>query len=124
MSDVNFQIQVLKMYPYPWSQTRDKHQLHDSEDISLQEEIEGCSLMLQFKQAAGLRALSAVCALSHSSCVRLLETPWTTAHQAPMSVGFSRQEYWSGLPCPPTRDLPDPGIEPVSPVAPALQADS
>ena len=80
--------------------------------------------MLQFKQAAGLRALSAVCALSHSSCVRLLETPWTIVHQAPMSVGFSRQEYWSGLPCPPTRDLPDPGIEPVSPVAPALQADS
>ena len=60
MSDVNFQIQVLKMHPYPWSQTRDKHQLHDSEDISLQEEIEGCPLMLQFKQAADLRALSAV----------------------------------------------------------------
>ena len=39
-------------------------------------------------------------------------------------MGFSRQEYWSGLPCPPPRDLPDPGIQPASPVSPALQADS
>jgi len=39
-------------------------------------------------------------------------TPWTVAHQAPLSMGFSREEYWSGLPCPPG-DLPDPGIEPV-----------
>jgi len=39
-------------------------------------------------------------------------------------MGFSRQEYWSGLPCPSPGDLPDPGIEPVSPKAPALQADS
>ena len=42
----------------------------------------------------------------------------------PLSVGFSRQEYWSGLPCPPPRDLPGPGIGPTSPVAPALKADS
>ena len=48
-------------------------------------------------------------------------TPWTVAHQAPLSVGFSRQEYWSGLPFPSLGDLPDPGIEPGSP---ALQADS
>ena len=46
------------------------------------------------------------------------------AHQAPLSMGFSRQEYWSGLPCPPPGDLPDPGIEPESPEAPALKADS
>ena len=45
---------------------------------------------------------------------------WTVAHQAPLSRGFSRQEYWSGLPCPPPRDLPNPGIEPRSPT---LQAD-
>ena len=45
----------------------------------------------------------------------------TVACQAPLSLGFSRQEYWSGLPCPPPGDLPDPGIEPRSPV---LQADS
>ena len=46
---------------------------------------------------------------------------WAVAHQAPLSVEFSRQEYWSGLPCPSPGDLPDPGIKPGSP---ALQADS
>ena len=45
------------------------------------------------------------CVLSHFSCVRLCETPWTVAHQAPLSMGFSRQEYCSGLPCPPPGDL-------------------
>ena len=55
---------------------------------------------------------SVVCVLIH---VRLFVTPWTTACQAPLSIEFSRQEYWSGLPCPPPGDLPDPGIEPVSP---------
>ena len=48
------------------------------------------------------------------SHVRLFVTPWTVAHQAPLSVGFSRQEYWIGLPFPPPGDLPDPGIEPTS----------
>ena len=48
-------------------------------------------------------------------------TPWTVAHQAPPSMGFSRQEYWSGLPFPSPGDLPDPGIKPRSP---ALQADA
>ena len=55
--------------------------------------------------------------LSH---VRLFATPWTVAHQAPPSMGFPRQEYWSGLPFPATGDLPDPGTEPVSPESPAL----
>ena len=45
------------------------------------------------------------------SSVQLFATPWTVAHQAPLSLGFSRQEYWSGLPFPPPGDLPDPGIE-------------
>ena len=49
------------------------------------------------------------------SRVQLLATPWTVAHQAPLSMGFSRQEYWSGLPLPSPGDLPDPGIEPRSP---------
>ena len=53
--------------------------------------------------------------------VRLFETPWTIAYQAPPSMGFSRQEYWSGLPFPSPGDLPDPGIEPGSP---AFQADA
>ena len=54
------------------------------------------------------------------SRVQLLVTPWTAAYQAPLSMGFSRQESWSGLPCPPPGDLPDPGIEPVSLLSPAL----
>ena len=48
--------------------------------------------------------------LSRFSGVRLHETLWTVVCQAPLSMGFSRQEYWSGLPFPPPRDLPDPGI--------------
>ena len=62
--------------------------------------------------------------LSHFSPVQLLVTPWTAVHQAPLSMDSSRQEYWSGLPCPSPGDLPDPGVEPVSPEAPALQAAS
>ena len=49
------------------------------------------------------------------SRVRLFATPWTVAHQATLSMEFFRQEYWSGLPFPSLRDLPDPGIEPGSP---------
>ena len=59
--------------------------------------------------------------LSCFSRVQLLETPWTIAHQAPLSMGLCRQEYWSGLIFPSPGDLPNPGIEPTSP---ALQADS
>ena len=55
------------------------------------------------------------------SRVRLFATPWTVAHQVPPSIGFSRQEYWSGLPFPSPGDLLDPGIKPRSP---ALQADT
>ena len=61
-----------------------------------------------------------VCMLSHFSHVQLFATPWTVAHQAPLSVGFSRQEHWSGLPFPLPGDLPNPEIEPVSLVPPAL----
>ena len=61
------------------------------------------------------------CILSH---VQLFVTPWTVAHQAPLSMGFSWQEYWSGLPFPPPGDLPNPEIEPMSPVAPAFAGRS
>ena len=61
-----------------------------------------------------------VCALSHFSRVQLFVTLWTVAHQTPLFVEFSRQEYWSGLLRPPPGDLPDPGIEPVSLLSPAL----
>ena len=53
-------------------------------------------------------------------CVLLFATPWTVASQAPLPMGLSRQEHWSGLPCPPLGDLPNPGIEPVSLVSPEL----
>ena len=65
-----------------------------------------------------------VCTLS---CAGLFTAPWTVAcqaPQAPLSMGFSRQEYWSGLPFPPPGDLPDPGIEPVSLSSPTLTGGS
>ena len=58
--------------------------------------------------------------LSLFSGAQLLVTLWTVAHQAPLSMGFSRQEYWSGFPYPPPGDLLDPRIESTSPVSPAL----
>ena len=60
--------------------------------------------------------------LSHFSYVQLFATLWTIASQASLSMEFSRQEYWNGLPFLSPGDLPDPGIEPVSPTAPALTA--
>ena len=77
------------------------------------------SLFLQRTLHFPLSSIAA-CILTHFSRVRLFETLWTIAHQAPLSMGFSKQEYWSGMP---PGDLPDPGIEPLSPVAPALQED-
>ena len=62
-----------------------------------------------------------VCVLSCSVVSNSFVTPWTVARQAPLSMRFPREEYWSGLPCSSPGDLPDPGIEPASP---ALKADS
>ena len=62
--------------------------------------------------------------LSRFSRVRLFATLWIIACQAPLSMGFSRCEYWSVLPCPPPGNLPDLGIKPAFPVSPPLQADS
>ena len=70
-----------------------------------------------------LLSLECMCAMRLPSCfsrVRLFTTPWTVACQAPLSMGVSRQEHWSGLPCPPPEDLPDPGTEPTSFMSPAL----
>ena len=58
--------------------------------------------------------------LSHFSCVQLFVTLWIVVRQAPLSMGFSRQEYWSGLPCSPPRDLPNLEIEPISLMSPAF----
>ena len=62
--------------------------------------------------------------LSHFSCIQLFVTPWTVDHQAPLYMGFSRQRYCSGLPCPPPGDFLDWAIKPAFPVAPALQVNS
>ena len=68
-------------------------------------------------------SLMCPCTQSHSH-VWLSATLWMVTCQAPRSMGFSRQEYWSGSLCPTPGDLPDPGVEGMSPVSPALQVDS
>ena len=62
--------------------------------------------------------------LSRFSHIGLFAALWTIARQAPLSMGFSRQEYWSGMPCPPPGDFSHPGIKPTFPVTPAVQVDS
>ena len=61
-----------------------------------------------------------LCVLSRFSHVRVFATPWVVARRAPLSMGFSNQEYWSGFPCPSPGDLPNPGIEPTFLMFPAL----
>ena len=61
-----------------------------------------------------------MCMLSCFSRVQLFAVPWSVTHQAPLSMGFSRQEYWHGLPCPSPGALPNPGIEPKSHISPEL----
>ena len=61
-----------------------------------------------------------MCVILSLCPVQFFETPWTVARQASLSMEFSQQECWSGLPFPPPGDLPDPGFKPVSPAAPVL----
>ena len=72
----------------------------------------------------GTHSPALLCMPDCFSRIRLIATLRTAAYQAPLSIEFSRQEYWSGLPFSPPGDLSDPGIELVSPVAPALQTNS
>ena len=62
-----------------------------------------------------------MCVLSRFSCFPHFVTLWTVGHQAPLCIGFSRQKYWSGLPCPPLGNLPDPGIKAAPFTSPALE---
>ena len=78
------------------------------------------SFLIHIEDEISVYAFTNMCAKS-LSCVQLFVTLWTVAHQAPLSVYFSRQEYWSGLPFPSQGDLPNPGIEARSPM---LQRDS
>ena len=77
----------------------------DSRDGKFDPWVQGVSELDPVEQ------LTTQCMLSTLVMSDSLGPPWTVALQAPLSVGFSRQKYWSGLPCPPARDLPDPGIE-------------
>ena len=72
------------------------------------------SLNVQCELTYDLAILSFDTVFSFFSHVRLFATLWTVTRQAPLSMGFSRQDYWSGLPFPPSGDIPDPGIEPIS----------
>ena len=83
--------------------------------------LHGCGLRILIKSCSEVM-FNFYCAwvLSHFTCVRLFGTPWTFACQAPWSMEFSRQEYWSGLPCPPPGDLSDSEIKPTSLMSHAL----
>ena len=90
---------------------------------SLVRELRSCMLCSKKKKSKKERDIEENARVpAHSlSRVRLFVTPWTVASQAPLSLGFFRQEYWNGLPFPPPPgDLPDPEIQPASPVSPAL----
>ena len=76
---------------------------------------ENWSIFLPCLEPNCLRVALSARVLTHFSRVRLCATLWTVAHQPPLSMGFSRPEYWSGLPFSSPRDLPDPGVEPASP---------
>ena len=65
---------------------------------------------------------NAVCVLNCFSPIRLIATLWTVAHQTPLFIGLSQQEWWSGVPFPTPEDLPDPGIKPPSLASPALES--
>ena len=82
------------------------------------------SKMPEMMTVAGLEVqslvMTCVCVPSHFSCAQSFATLWTIACQAPLSLGFSRLEYWSGLSCPPPGDLPNPGTEPKSLTSPEL----
>ena len=95
-----------------------KHMQHDT-----QRQTKQLRLMCHLREGKGVMGLRLhrKVKVKSLSRVRLFATPWTIAYQAPPSMGFSRQECWSGLPFPSPGDLPDPGNEPRSP---ALQADA
>ena len=91
------------------------------------EEIWGggiCILRLTWKDIPVTTSFQSCMSAKLFSGVRVFATPWTVAHQGLLSMGFLRQEYWSGLPFPSPGDLPDPGIKPRSPAPPALPMDS
>ena len=79
-----------------------------------------CFFPLEAFRKSGGDSFWHACVLSHHNDIRLFVTPWIVAHQTPLSMRFSRQQYWSGLPCPPPGGLPNPGIEFMFLMLPAL----
>ena len=73
---------------------------------------------MECKVVCGISSTRGLMRVRAESCPTLI--PWTVACQAPLSIGIRRQEYWSGLPCPPPGDLPNPGVKPVYRVSPEL----
>ena len=74
-----------------------------------------CLCVYALRDTENLVRLARISEVKSLSRVQPIATPWTVAYQAPPSMGFSRQEYWSGLPFPSPKDLPDPALEPGSP---------
>ena len=90
---------------WPREESKDEHIILFNEEVTCMVDAEN-----------GYKCVSThSCEVKSLSRVRLFETPWTVAYQASQSMGFSRQEYWSGVPLPSRGDLPDPWIKPVSP---------
>ena len=88
--------------------------------VAEESEMPGLHFSIQENKIIAISHIMHECMLSRFSYVQLFATLWTAAGQAPLSMVFCEQEYWSGLPCPPSGDLPDPGVEPMSLMSPAL----
>ena len=95
-----------------WYHSYTKSSLFWSTLESLHNSLCFLKLLVNFPYIVG--HILTTCMLSHFSHAQLLATPWTSGCQAPLSMGFPSQEYWSGLPFPPPGDLPNPGIKPTS----------
>ena len=100
----------------PWS---DGTGCHDLRTYGIQQKVRNWRVLINQADNRGQ-----MCVLSCFTHVQLFAILWTVACQSPLSVGFSRKVYWSGLPFPSPGDLSDPGIELMSPATPALQVDS
>ena len=94
--------------------------LESQGSASTREHLVWADIQVHYLRQGSAQLQPALCRLSSFSRVRVFAALWTVAHQAPLSMGFSRQEYWSGLPYPPPGDLPNSGIEPTSLRSPAL----
>ena len=108
---------LLQGYPIPMT---DRHRLQELEQWRKTQQLSFPRWRLSFFGVIRYLCCGYACMPSHFNHVWLFTTSWTVAQQAPLSMGFSRQEYGRGLPYPPPGDLPDPGIDSMSLPSPAL----